>query len=278
MILAVVGMKREAALLARVGVRALVAGRDSAALSERLNVEMEGIAGLLSFGVAGGLDPSIKASDLVVASGVLPSPLSPESPVRGLPPAPSGGPKQRSPKSPLSAESTRSAESPLSAESTRSAESPLSPERPLSAESPDRVIGADSAWRQRLAAALPHARTGLVTGQGTPVSSRVDKAALFSASGALACDMESHTVAAVAARHRLPFAVVRAVSDPAYRSLPAAAVAGFGADGETDIAAVLRALARDPRQLPALIRTGVEAEAAFRALGRAAEAIASTLP
>ena len=266
MILAVVGMKREAALLARVGVRALVAGRDSAALSERLNVEMEGIAGLLSFGVAGGLDPSIKASDLVVASGVLPSPLSPESPVRGLPPAPSGGPKQRSPKSPLSAESTRSAES------------PLSPERPLSAESPDRVIGADSAWRQRLAAALPHARTGLVTGQGTPVSSRVDKAALFSASGALACDMESHTVAAVAARHRLPFAVVRAVSDPAYRSLPAAAVAGFGADGETDIAAVLRALARDPRQLPALIRTGVEAEAAFRALGRAAEAIASTLP
>ena len=38
------------------------------------------------------------------------------------------------------------------------------------------------------------------------------------------------------------------------------------ADGGMDIAAVLKALARDPRQLPPLIRTGLEAEVAFRQL------------
>ncbi len=88
------------------------------------------------------------------------------------------------------------------------------------------------------------------------------------ATGAIAVDMESHIAAAVAVRHGLPFAVARVVSDGADRSLPKAAQAGMAADGSMDIAAVLRALARDPRQLPALIRVGREAETAFRALGR----------
>ena len=43
-----------------------------------------------------------------------------------------------------------------------------------------------------------------------------------------------------------------------------AALAGFGAD--PDIGAILRALARRPWELPALIRTAIEAEAGFRAL------------
>ena len=85
---------------------------------------------------------------------------------------------------------------------------------------------------------------------------------------ALAVDMESHIAAAVAERHGLPFAVARVVSDAAGRSLPKAAQAGMAPDGSMDIGAVLRALARDPRQLPALIRVGGEAETAFRALGR----------
>jgi hypothetical protein len=88
------------------------------------------------------------------------------------------------------------------------------------------------------------------------------------ATGAIAVDMESHVAATVAARHGLPFAIARVVSDAADRSLPRAAQAGMAPDGGMDIGAVLRALVRDPRQLPALIRVGGEAETAFKALGR----------
>jgi hypothetical protein len=88
------------------------------------------------------------------------------------------------------------------------------------------------------------------------------------ATGAIAVDMESHIAAAVAARHDLPFAIARVVSDAANRSLPKAAQAGMAPDGSMDIGAVLWALARDPRQLPPLIRVGREAETAFQALRR----------
>jgi adenosylhomocysteine nucleosidase len=80
--------------------------------------------------------------------------------------------------------------------------------------------------------------------------------------------MESHIAAKMAARHDLPFAVARVVSDAADRSLPKAAQVGMATDGGMDIGAVLKALARDPRQLPALVRVGGEAETAFKALVR----------
>jgi hypothetical protein len=80
--------------------------------------------------------------------------------------------------------------------------------------------------------------------------------------------MESHVAAAVAARHGLPFAIARVVSDGAERSLPRAAQAGMAPDGRMDVGAVIKALAGRPWELPALIRVGAEAETAFRALGR----------
>ncbi len=49
----------------------------------------------------------------------------------------------------------------------------------------------------------------------TIVVTREEKARLFAATGAVACDMESGAVARVAARHGLPFAVLRAICDPA---------------------------------------------------------------
>lgn len=136
---------------------------------------------------------------------------------------------------------------------------------------PDRQP-ADADWAARLVVALPNARLGPIVGVPGPVASAPDKAALFAATGALAADMESHLAAQAAARHRLPFAAIRAVSDPAHRTLPRAAVAGFGADGGVDLAAVLGALARDLRQIPALIRTAQEAGRAFTALAFAVRA------
>jgi hopanoid-associated phosphorylase len=133
--------------------------------------------------------------------------------------------------------------------------------------SDERRFSCDSEWAASLARRLD-ARTGAILASDAMVTKADDKRAAHAATDALAVDMESHIAAAVAVRHGLPFAVARVVSDAADRSLPKAAQAGMAADGSMDISAVLAALARDPRQLPALIRVGREAETAFRALGR----------
>jgi len=125
----------------------------------------------------------------------------------------------------------------------------------------------DPKWSQTLVGAL-RAQSGLMLGSDTMIADAAAKRAARAATGAVTVDMESHIAAAVAARHNLPFAAARVVSDAADRSLPKAAQAGMAADGRMDLGAVLKALAADPRQLPALIGVGFEAEVAFRELSR----------
>lgn len=126
----------------------------------------------------------------------------------------------------------------------------------------------DGDWSARLLATLPHARSGTILGSDVMLADGAAKALAHHASGAAVVDMESHIAGAVAARHGLPFAAARVVSDAASRSLPKAAQAGMAADGRMDIMAVLMSLAASPGQLPALIRVGSEAETAFQALRR----------
>jgi hypothetical protein len=126
----------------------------------------------------------------------------------------------------------------------------------------------DHGWADRLAADLPEARRGVIVGSNHMIIDAAAKAALHRQTGALCVDMESHIAAEVAAARGLPFAALRFISDGADRALPRAAQAGMKPDGGMDLAAVLKSLAADPRQLPALIRTGLEAETAFRALFR----------
>jgi hopanoid-associated phosphorylase len=128
-------------------------------------------------------------------------------------------------------------------------------------------IRTDAGWAVRLTEALG-ARRGGIAGADAMIAEAAGKAALHRATGALAVDMESHVAARVAARHGLPFAAARIISDAAERNLPPAARVGMRPDGGMDLPAVLRSLAADPRQLPALIRTGIEAERAFRGLLR----------
>jgi hopanoid-associated phosphorylase len=135
-------------------------------------------------------------------------------------------------------------------------------------------IATDGAWAARLAAALPAAARGDVAASGMMASSREEKAALRVGTGAGIVDMESHRVAQGAAWAAIPFAVVRAVSDAAADALPRCAQAGFREDGQTDIAAVLRALARRPWEFPALIRTARGAGKALKSLGKAAKVLA----
>ncbi len=85
-------------------------------------------------------------------------------------------------------------------------------------------------------------------------------------SGALAVDMESHIAGRFAQEHGLPFAAIRAVADPHSRALPEAALVGMKPNGAADVIAVARALARSPRQMPALLRTALDTRAAMNVL------------
>ena len=126
----------------------------------------------------------------------------------------------------------------------------------------------DLDWTDWLVSRLPGAERGVLLGVDTMAATARQKAELRRASDAIAVDMESHVVARVARHHRRPFVAARVISDAAHRTLPPAARVGMRSDGGIDLPAVLRSLLGAPWQLPALIRTGLEAETAFRALLR----------
>jgi hopanoid-associated phosphorylase len=211
MILAAVGMRREAKLVERqgagLGVRAVAGGGREDLLEQRLMAALEGAEAILSIGLGGALDTALDVGDVVVASEVL---------------------------------------------------------RPRGRWETDKV------WRDFMMARLPGARSGPVYGSPEMVLHALDKAKLRRQGGAVLVDMESHVAAKVASARGLPLGVVRVVSDKATASLPEAVRAGLKADGGMNLFGVLGALARDPRQLPALIRVGRDADLAFKALEAAA--------
>ncbi|HEX4708828.1 hypothetical protein [Phenylobacterium sp.] len=124
----------------------------------------------------------------------------------------------------------------------------------------------DTAWTAGIRARLPAARMGSILGSDAMLTRAADKQAAHQCWQALAVDMESHVAVRVAGRLGLRFAAVRVISDSADQDLPAAVKVGMKPDGGMALGAVLWALARDPAQLAALMRTGRDAERAFRAL------------
>lgn len=124
----------------------------------------------------------------------------------------------------------------------------------------------DPGLTNRLAGALPEAHLGAVIGSDAAIADAAAKRALNVATGALAVDMESQAIAVAG----LPFAVLRAIADPANRALPPAALVGLRPDGGADLAAVLASLLKAPGQLPRLVGVARESRAALRALARAA--------
>jgi len=127
----------------------------------------------------------------------------------------------------------------------------------------------DPDWAARIIA-----RTGaapaVLAGSDTLVPDASAKRALHEATHALAVDMESGAVARAAARHGLPFAVLRAVADTAGEAIPRAAA--LTPSGEPDLPRVLRGLLRRPWELPALLRLGRASAVAHAALRQAASA------
>ena len=99
------------------------------------------------------------------------------------------------------------------------------------------------------------------------------KRALRARSDAIAADMESAVLARAAAARGVPFAVLRAVVDPAERAIPACAQSALDSEGNIHAGALFLALARRPWELAALIRLARDYAAACRSLRPAAAAL-----
>jgi adenosylhomocysteine nucleosidase len=203
MILAAVGMLKEARLIQGAEVRAVAGGGRPDLLEQRLAAALDGADAVISIGIGGALDPSLNVGDIVVGSEVL-------------------RPRGR--------------------------------------------WQTDPDWARRLLARLPTARPGAVYGSNDMVLNTLDKAKLRAKGGAVLADMESHIAAKIAASRKLPFAVVRVVSDTAGFSLPNAVLAGLKPDGGMNLIGVLIALAKRPSELQALMRVGRDADQAFKIL------------
>jgi adenosylhomocysteine nucleosidase len=194
----VVGLQAEARIAASLGVVAAGGGTPAGAEAAAERLVAGGASALLSFGLAGGLDPALRPGDVVVAAEVIEN---------------------------------------------------------------GRRIAVDVALARRFGTPA-----GTVLAATRAVTTVADKAVPFAATGALAVDLESGAVARVAARHALPFAVVRAICDPAGRALPAAALMAMDAWGAIRPLRLLAALARAPGEIVDLIALGRDAAAARRAL------------
>jgi adenosylhomocysteine nucleosidase len=115
---------------------------------------------------------------------------------------------------------------------------------------------------------IPGSVYGSIAGVREPIAHADDKRRLHESTGALAVDMESHIVAEAAERHRVPLSAIRVVVDPVQRTIPRSALAGSRPDGTIDPIAVMRSLARYPRDLVGLIRLSLDTRAARATLVR----------
>jgi adenosylhomocysteine nucleosidase len=198
---------------------ATAAGDASRAYTQACDMAAQGVSGLISCGMAGGLDPALRPGDILIAESL---------------------------------------------------------------RSPDGTVAVPHAtWRDALLDAIsanPTIRSGALYGSYHAVCSLAEKQDLFTAHSLRAVDMESHGVARAAREHNLPFLIVRVVADPATMSIPKAAAAGMGPNGERRAGPVLAGLLRRPWELPAIIQLARHSRRALQALDGVAPAILETPP
>ena len=121
-----------------------------------------------------------------------------------------------------------------------------------------RVLATDPDLNEQLGGATGHTLLGAAGIAATADAKRH----LFIATGCAAVDLESGAVA----RAGLPFAVLRAICDPAERDLPPAVLCALSGAGAIGLLRVIGSAIARPGQMPALLALGRDAAAARRAL------------
>jgi adenosylhomocysteine nucleosidase len=203
----VTGLQQEAVIARTLGRSRAGGGRPEGAAAAAAALADAGAAALISFGLAGGLDPQLSPGTLLVPDLVLHD---------------------------------------------------------------ERRFAADAG----LAAQLGRGVTAPLFGGRHVVAACGEKRTLHMATGAAAIDLESGVVAEVAAARGLPFAALRAVCDPAARSLPDAALLALEQDGAISTWRVLASVARHPGQLAQLLALARDAARARASLVRRVREIA----
>jgi len=139
----------------------------------------------------------------------------------------------------------------------------------------------DIDWHERLAKAARAAKlavlVGGMLGADEIAATTAAKAELHRTTRAVAVDLESHIVAAAAARARVPFVVLRAIADTAQQDLPPAALLPLTRRGRPNLPRVLLSIAVQPRQVRTLRALDRECRAALDALRAAGRALGDTL-
>lgn len=92
-----------------------------------------------------------------------------------------------------------------------------------------------------------------------------------------AVEMESAAIAQIAARHRVPFAAIRSVSDPLEEELDFSLEEFCNRDMKISIPRVLLAVLRTPRIIPQLIRLASNSRVAAKRLGSAIERLVAAV-
>ena len=149
------------------------------------------------------------------------------------------------------------------------------PARVITAED-EAAFEADQAWRaavlSRLASMTPRDDGALYSARDV-ISTTTDKQAIAARAQAIAVDMESAGIAHAARRLNVPFLAIRIVLDEAQDALPRATVDAVKPDGNLDLRGLMRGLAHNPRDIPALMVLGRKSSAAQARLKAVCEAL-----
>lgn len=182
-------------------------GRAEALATEMVHL---GCSALLSFGLAGGLAPALRAGDVVLAEGVV---------------------------------------------------------------ADGQTLPADRLWGHRLANALAGkmpVTMGMLAGVQTAVSTSEEKQRIHAETGALALDMESHSVAAVARDAQLPFLAIRVIADVVNQSIPPWLIGVIDDAGKVRPSVFLSGLMRRPADVIEIFRLAGVNRRAMASLRRVA--------
>jgi len=135
----------------------------------------------------------------------------------------------------------------------------------------DRVFETDTRWRDALFEKLNNdlpLSTGDVTHVDDIIADPLGKQALYHKTGAVVCDMESLAVAEVAAENKVPFLIVRAVSDPVDAGVPPWVSKILDDQGRVKKMKITRQILKNPVAVADLWRLGRNANTAFKSLAR----------
>lgn len=136
-----------------------------------------------------------------------------------------------------------------------SAGSLILPQRVLSSD--QSTFFTDAAWHERLRTRLSERldlHMGPLIQSPTVINTPAEKIALSKKSGAVAVDMESASVAQVAALARIPFMAIRAICDPLNITIPANARIAIDERGRLQPLWFLQDIARHPSEFIHLVR------------------------